>query len=43
MERAIEPEDPNAKRFTKAYLILAQDYEAAREHAATFVKEGTVV
>ena len=42
MERAIEPEDPNAKRFTKAYLILAQDYEAAREHAATFVKEGTV-
>ena len=33
----------NAKRFTKAYLILAQDYEAAREHAATFVKEGTVV
>ena len=39
MERAIEPEDPNAERFTKPYLIDNHDYERIREHAATLVRE----
>ena len=39
MERAIEPENPNAERFTKPYLILNHDYERIREHAATLVRE----
>ena len=39
MERAITPEDPNAERFTKPYLIDNHDYERIREHAATLVRE----
>ena len=39
MERAIEPENPNAERFTKPYLIENKDYERVREHAATLVRE----
>lgn len=39
MEKAIEPENPSAARFTKPYLIENKDYERIREHAATLVRE----
>lgn len=39
MAREIEPEKPEAERFTKPYLIEKYDYERAREHAATLVRE----
>ena len=39
MAREIEPENPGAERFTKPYLIENADYERAREHAATLVRE----
>ena len=39
MARDIEPENPAAKRFTKPYLIENEDYERAREYAATLVRE----
>ena len=39
MAREIEPENPDAERFTKPYLIENADYERAREHAATLVRE----
>lgn len=39
MARAIVPENPDAERFTKPYLIENADYERAREHAATLVRE----
>ena len=39
MARDIEPENPAAKRFTTPYLIENEDYERAREYAATLVRE----
>lgn len=38
MEREIEPENPDAERFTKPYLIENEDYERAREQAAMLVR-----
>lgn len=35
----LTPADPEAKRPTKPYLIENVDYEKAREHAATLVKQ----
>lgn len=40
MAREITPENADAKRFTKPYLIENKDYEAARESAALLVREG---
>lgn len=38
MEKILTPQDPEAERPTKPYLIENADYEAAREYAATLVK-----
>lgn len=39
MSRSITPVDPEAEMPTKPYLIPNKDYEDAREHAATLVRE----